>query len=79
MSGKAQIKIFNINAKGGGTIMIQKRSGVGFQFAKELAFKVIRFLLNEMISGNILMTDIEKFKRKKSYLGLSVKFVRKHL
>ena len=56
-NGKANIKIYDT-----GTMFINKRSGNIFEFAKEFAFNVIGYLLNQMISGEIKMEDIEGLK-----------------
>ena len=65
MSGKANLKIWGINKNGGGTIMIGKVSGGDFEHAKQLALKVVKFLIEKMISGSIKKEDIEKFKKSK--------------
>ena len=45
LSGKANIRIYDT-----GTIFISKRSGNKFEFAKEFAFKVVGYLINQLIS-----------------------------
>jgi hypothetical protein len=46
-------------------MFINKRSGHAFEFAKEFGIKVIAYLLNQMISGEIKTEDIEKFRKEK--------------
>ena len=65
MSGKVHVKIYGINKNGGATIRISKPKGSGFEYTKMLTFKVIRYLLDGMISGDINPDDIEKLKIKK--------------
>ena len=65
ISGKANIRVFEVNNKGGGTIMITKISGTRFEFAKELAFNVIRYMLDEMISGGMKPEDVKHLRKKK--------------
>ena len=59
-TGKANIKIYDT-----GTMFISKRSGNLFEFAKELGFQVIAYLLNQMISGEIKTEDVDKLRKKK--------------
>ena len=65
MSGKVHVKIYGINKNGGATIRISKPKGSGFEYTKILTFKVIRYLLDGMISGEVNHDDIEKMKIKK--------------
>ena len=55
----------NIKIYDTGTMFINKRSGNLFEFAKELGFKVITYLLNQMISGEIKTEDVDKLRIKK--------------
>ena len=64
LSGKANLKIYDKNAKGVGTIMITKPSGSELIHAKNLAFKVIKFLLDGLISNDISQEYIDQMKRK---------------
>ena len=52
-------KIYHINGKGGATIHITKISRGDFEHVKVLAFKVMKFLLDNIISGNFESEDIE--------------------
>ena len=63
-SGKANLKIYHINGKGGATIHITKISRGDFEHVKVLAFKVVKFLLDNIISGNFESEDIEKMRIK---------------
>ena len=55
-----------MNNRGGATMMITQRSGSDVVHAKTLAFRVIKYLLDGLISGDIKENDIEKFKKKKN-------------
>ena len=63
-SGKVNFKIYPINGRGGATIHITKISKGDFEHVKVLAFKVVKFLLDNIISGNIDSEDIERMKKK---------------
>ena len=60
MSGKAHVKIFGINKHGGGSMMITKPRGSGFEIVKLLAFNVITYLIDRIISGDIKQEDGEE-------------------
>ena len=62
MSGKANVKIYDMNKNGGATMYINQRSGSAMVHVKTLAFKVIKFLLENLMSGDIEEKDIEKYK-----------------
>ena len=62
LSGKANVKIYDMNKNGGATMYINQRSGSSMVHVKTLAFKVIKFLLEKLMSGDIEENDIEKFK-----------------
>ena len=66
LSGKANLNMFGVNNRGFATIMITKPRGIGFEYSKTLAIKVIKFLLDRLIDGNLSDTDIANFKKKKS-------------
>ena len=63
MTGKANIKIYDMNKNGGATMYINQRSGSDIVHVKTLAFKVVKFLLEKMISGDIEEKDLEKFRK----------------
>ena len=52
-TGKAQLKIFGKNNKGIGTIMVTKISGADMIHVRNLAFKVVKYMLDNIISGEI--------------------------
>ena len=60
-TGKLNIKIYNVNAKGSATIMISKVSDGELLHIKTLAFKVIKYILDSFTDGEIV--DIDHFKR----------------
>ena len=66
MSGKAKLKIFGVNKNGGGTITVTKASGIDFLYAKQLALKVILYLLDGIISKSIKHDDIVRMKKHNS-------------
>ena len=61
-SGKANLKIYPINGRGGATIHITKISRGDFEHVKLLAFKVVKFLLDSIISGRLESEDIDKMR-----------------
>ena len=85
ITGKANLKVFAKNGRGSATIMITKVRGGDLMHVKHLAFKVIKYLLDKVISGEISMEDIELIRRnllvkqKRRILKTNVKFVRRIL
>ena len=69
MSGKVNLNIYEVNTRGGATIMIQKVSGGGFEHVKIFGLKVIKFLIDGLIDGSIEENDIEKYKIKEEKAG----------
>ena len=63
-TGKANLKIYAINGRGGGTIHLTKISKGDFEHVKILAFKVVKYLLDGIISGDLQTEDLEKMKKK---------------
>ena len=61
-SGKVNIKIYGVNKQGHATMMIQKVSGGNMTHVKTVAFKVIKYLLDGIIDGEIEDQDIENMK-----------------
>ena len=61
-SGKANLKIYPINGRGGATIHITKISRGYFEHVKILAFKVVKFLLDNIISGRLERDGLEKMR-----------------
>ena len=49
LTGKANLKIYEVNMRGSATIMVTKISGGEMSHVKVLAFSVIKFLLNKII------------------------------
>jgi hypothetical protein len=62
--GKANIKIYNINGNGGGTIMVQKVREGELLHVKALAFKVVKYIIDGIIDGEITDDDINSFNVK---------------
>ena len=73
MSGKANLKIFEINRNGGATMMVQKVSGGDFGHVKTLGLKVLKHLIDGVIEGNITEEDIENCRTKISRKNEMVK------
>ena len=65
-TGKVNLKIYEKNNRGGATMMITKPSGGDLSHAKILAFDVIKYLLDNIISGNITDEHMAGFKLKTS-------------
>ena len=64
MSGKANLKIFEFNARGGATIYVSKVSAGEFMHVKTLGLNVIKYLLDGIMNGSIKEEDFEKYKKK---------------
>ena len=64
MSGKVNLNIYEVNTRGGATIMIQKVSGGGFEHVKIFGLKVLKFLIDGIINGSIKEKSMESFKIK---------------
>ena len=64
MSGKANLKFFDKNNRGGATIMIQKAKGGDGDLVKILGIKVIKYLLDGLMAGDIKEADLQTFKIK---------------
>ena len=62
-TGKANLKIYNVNKNGYATIMVQKVSDGTLDHVKALAFKVVKYLLDGFLDGEITTVDIEGFRR----------------
>ena len=65
LTGKANLKIYEMNGRGGATIFISRVSGGNFSHVEALGLKVIKFLFDGLIDGSIKEDDIEKFKKKR--------------
>ena len=63
-TGKVNLKIYDVNNRGGATMLITMPSGGDLSYAKLLAFDVIKYLLDNIISGNIRDEDIAGFRVK---------------
>ena len=66
ITGKVNLKIWAINKQGSGTMMITKVSRGNMGHVKCLAFKVIKYLLDNIIAGDIRSEDIDKMRKKSS-------------
>ena len=64
MSGKVNLNIYEVNNRGGATMMIQKVSGGTFDHVKIFGVKVMKFLIDGIIKGIIEEDSMEKFKIK---------------
>ena len=64
LSGKVNLTIFDKNNRGGATIMVSKVRGGESSHAKILGIKVIKFILDEVIEGNLKEEDIGKYRIK---------------
>ena len=59
-SGKVNIKIYKANKSGSATIMI---SGGDLVHVKTLAFKIVKYILDGIIDGELTSQDIANFKQ----------------
>ena len=64
LSGKINLNIYEVNVKGGATMMVQKVSGGNFEYVKNFGIKVLRFLIDGIINGSIEEKSVESFKIK---------------
>ena len=64
LTGKVNLTIFDVNNRGGATIMVQKIKGGDPIHVKILGIEVIKYLLDGLIEGKIEEDDIGKFKLK---------------
>ena len=64
LSGKVNLNIYDINVKGGATMMVQKVSGGGFEHVKLFGIKVLKFLIDGLIDGSIEEDFMEVYKVK---------------
>ena len=64
--GKVNLKIYDMNGKGGATMMVQKVSGQDFAHVKTLGLDILKHLIDGVIEGKIEEQDIENLKRKRS-------------
>ena len=64
ITGKVNLRYFDINNRGGATIMVQKAKGGDTALVKILSIKVVKYLLDRLIEGSLKETEIEKFQLK---------------
>ena len=64
--GKVNLKVYDVNGKGGATMMVQKVSGQDFAHVKTLGIDILKTLIDGVIEGKIQEKDIENLKRKRS-------------
>ena len=64
ITGKANLKLFQINNRGGATIMTQRAKGGDNITVRALGIKVIKYLVNGLKAGSIKEKDFQKFKIK---------------
>ena len=66
ITGKANIKIYSKNRRGNASILVTKVRGGTIKDVSNLAFKVVKPLLDEIISGEITLDDIKQMKINKT-------------
>ena len=64
ITGKANLKLFEINNRGGATIMTQRAKRGDNITVRALGIKVIKYLVDGLIAGSIKEEDFQKFKIK---------------
>ena len=64
LSGKVNLTIFDINNRGGATIMITKVKGGDTSHVRILGIEVIKYFLDGVIEGIITDSDLGKYKLK---------------
>ena len=53
VSGKVNLKIYDVNGKGGATMMVQKVSGGNFAYVRTLGLDILKCLIDGVIAGKI--------------------------
>ena len=66
LTGKVNLKVYAKNNRGSATIMITKPRGGDVVHVKNLAFNVIKYILDKVISGEIKKEDIDLMRKKSS-------------
>ena len=61
-SGRVNVKIYGLNNNGIATMMIQKTKDSQLLHVKTVAFRVIKYMLDGIIDGEIKDTDLDSFK-----------------
>ena len=61
-AGKVNITIFDANKSGSATIMITKTKDAQLVHVKTLAFRVVKYLLDGIIDGEIKESELDSFK-----------------
>ena len=64
MTGKANLKIYEVNMRDSAIITVTKISGGDMSNVKVLAFSMTEYLLSNIISGDITNKSIMKVKTK---------------
>ena len=64
MSGKVNLTIFDVNNRGGATIMVSKIRGGDPRHARILGIEVVKYFLDGVIEGTIKENDVAKYKMK---------------
>ena len=63
LAGKVNLKFYDVNSKGSATIMVSKVSDGTTLHVKSLAFKIIKFLIDGIIDGEILEEDLMTYRK----------------
>ena len=66
ISGKANLKIYTKNRRGSATILVTKVRGGSTEDVKNLAFRIVRYILDNVISGQISLMNIPGVPKKTS-------------
>ena len=69
LSGKVNLKIYDINRRGSATILITKPSGSDVAHVMNLGLKVVKYLLDSFISGNLHNEDIDVVELSLQFMG----------
>ena len=62
--GKVNITIFDANKSGSATIMITKTKDAELIHVKTLAFKIVKYLLDGIIDGEIKESDLDSYREE---------------
>jgi hypothetical protein len=64
LTGKANLKVYALNKNGGATMHVTKIRGGNMAHVKALAYNVVKYILDSIISGEITTDDVENMRKK---------------
>ena len=64
LTGKANLIVYALNRNGGATMHVTKIRGGNMAHVKALAYNVVKYILDSIISGEITTDDVENMRKK---------------